>query len=245
MSEHELDPDEVVARPPAPKTEPNSQIYARMQREIRFYGVVILVWGSLILLFGRGLNAIWGIALLLVGLVSFYFRETAILVVYGVALVWASFSDVFGLDGRCCMGIVLFQIVMTAQIFRQYHRFRSALVNQAAFHDLETSGALGPTRAARIFPWAGGTLGVLTLGGLVAAVGLFFVAALAKDAIWTTLFNATVQFAVNLSVLALAVSLAALLSGFRYKLVSACGLVAGALVLLAYLGLFLLLVLGS
>jgi len=229
-------------RPARPQVvEASDAIYARMLREVRSWGLAMLAWGLLSLLAGGVLSAPWGIMLLLVGLASFYFREAAIFVVYGVTLTWVAISNLMGFD-VVWMGIALVQIIMAVQVFRQYRRFRQAQAEQAALYEWAAAGSPVPERAARIFPWAGGLLGVLALVGLVTIVVLLIIAVATEELL--PFFDLLIDFVVDLGVLSIAVSLAALLSGYRYKLVSVCGLAAGAVVLLAYLGLFLLIILG-
>lgn len=221
----------VLARAP----ENDAELYTRMLREIRSWGFVLMFWGALQL---AGSSVSWGTLLLAVGLGSFYFREAAIFVVYGVSMTWAAILNILGGD---LAGIVigLVQIVMAFQIFRQFSRFHQMQIEHLA------ASAPGnqpiPGRSARIFPWAGGLLGILSMGcALVTFLGgifyPFFTGVTGLPDFWILL----IEMSVILGVLSMALSLAALLSGYRHRLLSVCGIATGAVGPLIMLSLYLL-----
>jgi hypothetical protein len=59
-------------------------------REIRYWGYFVLIVGIYNIAFPRVPFALWGIIYLCVGLASFYFRSTVMLMIYGV--IWAESS---------------------------------------------------------------------------------------------------------------------------------------------------------
>lgn len=218
-----------------------AQTYALMLREIRSWGFWLLGLGALNMLASGFLSAPYGILLLIVGIASFYFREAAMFVIYGVTLVWAAISNILGGDASWIL-FALVQLVMAFQVFRQFNRFRRSQADYGALSTIGASGtSLVPERAGRVFPWAGCLIVALSLGSLVA---IFVVSIILIGFMEATVPSAFLGFmialAVNLGVLGLAISLAAFLSGYRYKLLAALGIVGGILELLAWVALVLL-----
>ncbi|MFN2108725.1 MAG: hypothetical protein ACK2UI_03615, partial [Anaerolineae bacterium] len=90
--------------------------------------------------------------------------------------------------------------------------------------------------APNVFPWLGGLLGIVSLGGLALSFGI--PVAISLMGAWEppdTLLLLAWQFVVNAAVLGVAVSLGALLSRYRYKAASVFGLVSSSLVLIIWL----------
>ena len=213
--------------------------YAAMLREIRSWGWWSLGLGALHLITSGFLSAPWGILLLLVGAASFLFREAAMFVVYGVTLAWAAISNILG--GQVTWIIAgLFQVYLAFRVFRQFSRFRRV---QEDYDNLSNEGNAesrpSAKRTAIIFPWAGGLLGILSLGGVMTLLASTFVL-VALSAQVPNLFSFLGGLTVNLGVLGFAVALSSLLSGYRYKPVAAIGLAASILTLAIEIALSLL-----
>jgi hypothetical protein len=215
-------------------------IYAVMQREIRSWGWWSLALGAIHLVASGFLSAPWGILLLIVGLASFYFHEAAMFVVYGVTLTWAAVSNMLGGQAAWIAG-GLFQIYLAFRVFRQFFRFRQA---QKDYVNLVVEGSLVsppmPDRAVRAFPWIGGLMGIVSVAGFAAV----FVSAIIVTGLSGGLpdyFSFLEGLAVNVGVLGLAVSLASLLSSYRYRLLAVLGIIGSVLTLFVDLSLVLLL----
>ncbi len=208
--------------------------HAEMLKGIRSWGIGLLLLGVLHLILGQFLDAPWGILLILVGLMSFVFREAPMYVIYGVALAWAAISNLLSLE----LGLVLFalfQFYWTYRVMQRYFRYRKAQVGRRRYL-AETGGSSShPERAAKVFPWAALLLGGGTLAGLIFfVIGLFLLYAnmVSENALVVLL-----QITVYMGVLALGLGAASLFSGYKYRLASALGVVAGSIVLLAWFGL--------
>jgi hypothetical protein len=204
--------------------------YAAMLREIRSWGWWSLGLGTLHLITSGFLSAPWGVLLLVVGGASFLFRKAAMFVVYGVTLAWAAVSNILG--GQATWIIAgLFQIYLAFRVFRQFFRFRRA---QESYDNSVDEGIAesraSSERVAVIFPWAGGLLGILSLGGLITLLASTFVLVALSSKI-PNLFGFLGGLSVNLGVLGFAVALSALLSDYRYKPVAVIGLAASVLTL--------------
>jgi tetratricopeptide (TPR) repeat protein len=215
--------------------------YEVMLKNIRSWGWWSLGLGAVHLFIAGFLSAPWGILLLLVGLASFYFREAAMFVIYGVTLAWAAISNLLG--GQTGWSIfALFQLVLAFQVFRQFFRYRGAEAEYAVSSpEAAQDTPLIPQRAARAFPWLGCLLGTLSLVGLVAiVVGVIIFVEFAETPEFPVAWGWLEGLVLNGGILALAVGLASLLSGYRYKAVAVLGMVAGTLVLLIELTLALI-----
>ena len=228
--------------PTAPSTaEVTATAYDLMLRRIRSWGLWSLGWGVMHVVGLGALSAPFGILLLLVGLASFYFREAAMFVVYGVTLAWAATSNM--LSGEASwIGLGLVQLVFVYRIFRQFFHFRRVQADHAELTaDTGLDSPPAPERAPHIFPWLAALLGPLALAGLVASfVGSIMFFALTGAEELPDVAYALVDSIFNLGVLALALGLASLLCGFRYKALAIVGVAAGALQLVIWLGLVLL-----
>ncbi len=191
-------------------------------REIRSWGVWSLALGVMHLLV-PGLSVPWGMVLLVVGAASFYFREASMLAIYSITLAWVGISNMFIGTGWSAFAIV--QLAFAARVFYRFLGFRQA----------GTGLELPPDerRAARLFPGAGCILGAMTLGcTVIALVSLLILFTYTDSAEIPVFFVWLIDLAVHLGVLGLAVNLAALLSGYRYKWLSVLGLLASVPVLL-------------
>jgi hypothetical protein len=204
--------------------------YAAMLREIRSWGWWSLGLGALHLITAGFLSAPWGILLLIVGAASFLFREAAMFVVYGVTLAWAAISNILGGGQATWIIAGLFQIYMAFRVFRQFFRFRR--VQEENDGSLIDAGSLEsqsiPKRAAVIFPWVGGILGILSLAGFITLFASTFVLVVLNVQI-SNPFVFLLSLSGDLGVLGLAVALSSLLSRYRYKPLAAIGLAASTL----------------
>lgn len=212
------------------------QLHAYVLKEIRSWGYWSLGLGALHLIGAGQLSASWGIILLLMGGASFLFYDAAMFVVYGTTLVWVALANLLSGTGGW-MAFALLQVYLAFRTFRQFFLFRKAEGGYAA---LVAEGVIKDPlagRAAKVFPWLGCLLGLISLGGLPAFfIGLILLGYDAiPDAAWLLL-----EVVFDVGVLGLAVSLASLLARYRLKFLAGLGVVTSGLVLLAYLVLYLL-----
>jgi hypothetical protein len=214
------------------------QLYQEMMKENRSWGRWSLILGVIHLIASGFLSMGWGILLLAVGGASFLFSDAAMFVVYAVTLAWAGLSNVLGGEITWIVFAIV-QFFLAFRVMQRFFRYRAAQESVAGV--LSADSPLVPGRARRIFPWLGGALGVLAVIGLV---GLFVVMVVliaigTIDEVPAGL-DLGASLVENVAVLAIAVSLASLLSRYRFKGVAIVGLVGGILVL----GLELLLILA-
>lgn len=212
----------------------------KMLREIRSWGITLLILGAIQILAAGFLSNTWGILLVIVGLASFYFRSAAMFVIYGTILSWAAVSNAFSSGGWAAFSLI--QAFFAFQTFRQFFRFRPGAQN-VQFSDYEAPLAkqFDMDKAARPFPWVGFILGLVSLGGLVMIfLGIFLFIGLTGNNEIPGIVNFAEGIIVDFAVLGLAAGLASLLLNYQHKLLSTIGAVSGGLVLLIEIGLNLL-----
>ena len=212
------------------KTPSPTETHAKMLKEVRSWGLWLLVMGVLSV-FLSGLSGSWGVVLLIAGLASFVFRETPMFVIYGTILAWAALGNM--LSGQVSwIAFAVFQLILAFWVFRKYARFRQA---EKALGDLPD-----PQRARRAFPQIGCALGALALSGLV----IIFAAAVFLSIGGTTDLPGFLVWSeslvIGLAVLGLATAAASLLSGYRHKLLAILGIIASSLTLVVELAFTLL-----
>jgi hypothetical protein len=219
----------------------NAAAQLLLLREVRSWGFWSLGLGFLHIVSAGFLNAPWGILLIVVGLLSFYFRAASMFVVYGITLTWAAISNLLSAQGGWAI-FALFQLYLAYRLFRQFFHFRGLQHKLlSSERGVQTEDPFHPQRAARIFPWAAGALGVLALFSFVT----FFVAVVGVAVVsGQTELPAAIGFVegllFNLAILAVAMGLASLLSRYRFKGIAVLGMVTGILVIVVELGLALL-----
>ena len=214
--------------------------YAKMLREIRNWGIVLLILGA-IQLFSSGFENTWAILLIIVGLSSFYFRSPAIFVTYGTTMVWAAISNALsGSSGWLFFS--LFQVYLAYTIFRQFFQFRT-IFNSSP--NLESENALEtqiyPDKAARPFPWASFFLGLISFIGIITAfLGAILYVGLSGNEQIPAFLGLIEGLSIIFAVWGFSMGLAAILSKYQYKVFSIIGMVASGLVLVIEVGLGLL-----
>jgi hypothetical protein len=195
---------------------------ARMQKDVRNWGLGLIGIGVLSLILSP-MSQAWGVVLVIAGLASFIFRETAILAVYGVLLAWAAISNLA--SGQLAwIGFALFQAFACFITFSRYAEYRR---NERA---RKGKGPWGPHRAGRSFPQIGCALSALAILGLAVALAAAFAAGIYGTTDGTGWVTWLESLATGLAVLGLAAGVASLLSGFERRTlavlaVAACGLV--------------------
>jgi len=210
--------------------------YAKMKKDIRSWGFWLIGIGVVSLVLSFLLDPSWGLMLMIVGVSSFYFCESAMFVVYGSILAWAAISNLMA--GPLWAVFAVFQGILAFKVFRQFGKYRKAEKIYRYHHKMgRTGGAPIPERGARMFPWLSAAASVLSIGILLGVVGGMAVSPVVEEdlTVMSGLDWAAV-FAVNLGVLGLALGMASLLSGHKQKAPSVAGVVIGGLVVLITVG---------
>lgn len=201
--------------------------------ENRNWGYSLLVLGFVQLVASNFLDPVWGIVLILIAAISFYFRSGAMLPVYGTTLAWAMVCNVLSGEAQWVI-LGLLQAYWAFTTFRQFLTLRR--VTSRLGIGLGADAPVRPDRAASIFPWAGCALSAVSLFGLVALIVVLVVSYVlieqepSEQAVY--LAYAVIM---DSACLGLALGLAALLARFHRRLVSILAVLGGGLMLSFFL----------
>lgn len=214
--------------------------YQEMLRENRSWGLWLLGLGVIHLVASTFLDSSWGILLLIVGLASFYFREAAMFVIYGVTLAWAGIGNLMG--GQIVWSLfALFQFYLSFRVFRQFFHFNKIQAELTSRTGVSPGSSLFRGRASRIFPGASCLLGFLAVVGVAATftgtILFMFITGVEDVPSWVGFVS---SLTVNLAVLGLGISLASLLSKHQHQALTALGLGASAVMLVFWVVLALI-----
>jgi hypothetical protein len=211
---------------------------ATLAKEVSSYGKWSLGWGVINLIFS-GLSSPFGLLLLVLGAASFYFNLAAMFVVYGIVFIWAALSNLFVGGGLASFFTVILAL-SAVQAFRAYARYRPVekmlLSDDAAIETADPEVAMiergKAAKTARILPWAAFLTAIVSLAGFLASfvftVGWLVVTG-GEQAPGLILFAGALSL--QFGVLALALGVASILSGYRYKALSAVGILGGIMAL--------------
>ena len=210
--------------------------YAKMKKDIRSWGFWLVGIGVISLVLSFMLDPSWGLMLMIVGLSSFYFRESSMFVVYGSMLAWAAVSNLMA--GPIWAVFAIFQAVIAFKVFRQFGKWHKVEKTYRYHHRMgRISTAPAPERGARVFPWLSAILSVVSLATLLGVAGGMAVSPVVdEDPTVMTGLDWAAIFAVNLGVFGLALGLASLLSKYKQKAPSVAGVVIGVVVVLITIG---------
>lgn len=235
----EPDPIETERSTEAISTNNTSIEYTAMCKEIRSTGFWFLGLGVVQIILTGFLSAPWGVLLIVVGLISFYFRTASIFIIYGVTMVWAAVSNLIGFN----IGWVIFaalQIYWTIRIFMKYRRYREVEKAYIETTSDKTIASQSMNRAIRFFPWMSPLFGCSAMMGLVLFLLIVFVVAFANKITNLPEYLGIIEgLLVNLGLLGFAIGLASLISKHRPKALGGIGMVAGIITVVGDLALAL------
>lgn len=214
----------------SPKAAPPLIVHTTILKEIRSWAFTLLVLGVISLFASDLLSAPWGVMLIIVGLASFYFRSSAIMVVYAVTLAWAGISNITA-GQPFWIAFAIFQWFCVIRVFQKFFSFRRYEAN--TLDEVPMSNKLTPKRSASIFPWAAGTLGVFSLLGLISVFVVAFILAIFVEVQAVTPFLIFIEdLVVNFGLLGFALGLASVLCKHPRKGLAIVGMITGILPLL-------------
>ncbi len=122
-----------------------------LDKHVRSWAIWSLLLGVVHLVANQFLNPYWGILLIVVGLISFYFRASSMFVVYAVTLLWAAFSNATS-GGTGWVAFSLIQLIMVFSVLRDFFRFRNVEKEIIAKNALDEKQSEGYKRALEFFP---------------------------------------------------------------------------------------------
>ncbi|MCC6906121.1 MAG: hypothetical protein IT326_09785 [Anaerolineae bacterium] len=196
----------------------------------------VRLWGYLFLAYGLALSGVWALVLagpfridigglpdavffltaglyVVIGLLSLFFRDPAMFVVYAAALFWSNLPRSFDpahLAASTAVALLAY-LVVTLYLFWCYFRFRMA------------ASGRDRGRAARVFPSASLVLGIVGLCG----IGLSFLPAVAANPVLRGM-------GVQAAILGFGMGLAAVLVSYPRRAAGIAGLVCAGLALMIW-----------
>jgi hypothetical protein len=179
------------------------------------------------------LNPAWGISLFAVGGISFLIKEASMFIVYAVIMGWVGVSNVLSgsIGGWTLFGVL--QAYWSYQLYRKYQVYR---MTERKYLEYESELEEPANRAEDSFPGCGCAMGLV---GLLGAVGIFFtmiiaITAQGSDAPMPENFQ-VIEFILGVllasGILGFALSVAALVAGYKRKWLAWGGVVAGGLLM--------------
>ncbi len=236
-------PEEILEPAPAPveSEDPLAGVKAFMVRDVRSWGKWLIGLGVVHLIASGSLDASWGIMLILLGVMSFLFTSPSLYVIYAVTMAWAGVSNLIG-SGLGWSVFAIFQFYLTFRIARQYYVFRKV----GLVDDERVAISSSPKKpiAPRLFPWLGLVGSVLLMWGLLALfMGSLIVYGM-NDAGDTSTATRVIDFLfsmlISLIVAFWGMNLAALLSSYRPRFLTALGFVISSVAFILVLALLFL-----
>ena len=189
----------------------------------------MLVLGVIHIFMSDFLSADWGVTIIIVGLASFFFRSSAMMVVYGVTLAWAGVSNV--LTGRTVwIGFALLQWFLAFRVFRRFFQYR---VTEKYEDESEVEAVrLTSKRTEKAFPWIAGGLGILSLLGFIGVfLAVVIIAVVSGEENTSRVFYFIECLTMDMALVAFAIGLSSILSKYRLKGLAITGMITGLIVL--------------
>lgn len=161
-------PDSKAGQQYRPVRKPEIVLWENMLKDIRSWGWTSIVLGVIHFVFSGVLDPAWGIALLVVGGISFLIREASMFVIYAVVMAWVGVSNIAaaGFGG----GTIFFGALQVFVSYKLYRKYQEYAIVERKYLELEADQEEPANRAKDTFPGCGFALGLV---GLVGAVGIF------------------------------------------------------------------------
>jgi len=111
------------------------QVYSLIRRDVRAWGIGLILTGLTSIVFAGFLDPIWGKLLVLIGALSVIAPLRGMFIVFGIGFLVAGVANIFSgsLDGWTFFGLL--------QIYWAYQQFRKYLVLSAILADLHSDAS--------------------------------------------------------------------------------------------------------
>ena len=223
----------------------------QMHKDLRSWAITSLLFGALSIFAGGTLDPIWGIVMIATAVLAWRVKLPAMFVLYSVTMAWAALMNgVNALLGGDLpwLGASLLQVYWVYSIMRRWKRYTRFPLEQV-YESGDWPAAVAPPQSEPSITGAFAIAGiVLAVIALVLVPGTFilnvaFIAITQTAAVPTWVFR-LIEGAVDVGVMALGLSLAAMLSRNERKGWAIGGTVVSAVVLGGWLLVVLLLTLS-
>jgi hypothetical protein len=218
----------------------------KMYKSIRSWAILSVVIGGLSLVSRSVLDPVWGIVLIATGVMSWRIKIPQMYIIYSVIMFWAGVTNgISVLMGSSLWWLVLavLQVFLTLTILRDYQKYRR--LPEENFDVLRTDGLTQPQYERKIIHRFTITSFILAIISTIVmsftymgCTMVFFISE-GTGEIPEALFYIGIG-AVNLAVLALGLSISAVLSKTDKKGMAIASVVLSSIVLIGYIGTILI-----
>jgi len=224
---------------------------AKMYKSIRSWAILSVIVGGTSLVAGGTVDPVWGIVLIVTGVLSWRIKIPQMYVIYSVIMGWAAIGNglaVISGESVWWLALALLQVYFVFIIIRDYRKYRQLRV-QELYEEGNWPDELAPPQNEKKI------VDRFALSSLIAGVGSIVIMSVTFMGCLILLFitEASAPFpewlffvglgAVNIAVLALGMGCAAVVSKSSRRGIAIAGVVVCSLVLIGYIGFILLSVL--
>ena len=216
-------------------------------KRIRGWAIGSMLVGGVSIVAGRTLDPVWGITLLVVGIVSLWIKIPAMFVVYSVVLAWAALMNVLAAisgSGVWWLTLALLQVIWVFATLKEFRKCRRLPLQVSYEAGIWPSSLPPPQNEVRITDRFAIVSVILSLIAIVLLPCLFLVNV--AVAVITDIFQPSQWLiwlalgTINAAVLALGLGSAAVLSENTRRGWAIAGVIVNGLVLFGWLGVVLL-----
>jgi len=223
------------------------ELVLEMYKNFRSWAIVSLVLGGVSLVARETFDPVWGIVLIVIAVLSWKTRIPGMFAVYAVIMAWAAFLNLIaGLSGGAWwwLGLGLMQVFWTVAIVMQYRKYRRLhlqRLHQSGNWPADLAAPQDEKLISSRFTIAGAILAganFVLLPGLCIGTVVFEIQTQVTETPAITI--ALLSGLMNLTVLALGLSCAALLAKPEQKGLAISGVAMSGLQLITWIGLWVL-----
>ncbi|MHC1782301.1 MAG: hypothetical protein AB9891_05975 [Anaerolineaceae bacterium] len=209
----------------------------KMNKEARSWAYWLIIMGAIQMVAAKGFSQ-WGLLLIIIGLISFYYKESPMFLVYAATIGWAGISNLISAESLLWKGFSLLQFYWAYTLFRDFRRYQEAEQSFAA------SGTAVEEKSVsfKILPWVAPVLGVGGLLGYGFSFLIIFInAAFFRSDFFYQISDILMTISLYAGLLGFATGLAGWLSAGRKKVPAIIGCLAGGLTMVVIILVTLLL----
>jgi hypothetical protein len=233
---------------PAPLL-PEQVLVFQMYKSINSWAVFSIFWGGLSIVASNTFDALWGIILIIEGILAWKIKVPAMFILFSVIMGWAAITNgLSAFEGHetWWLLLALFQIWWTfsiVKLFRKYRHLRMQEIIQAGTWPIQLPVPQDEVVISDRFAITGGILAGILFMLQCTFLGSFILEVLAQSEEWPRWIDLLLTGVVDVALLTFGLSLAALLTSTKKKIIALIGVVTSLLGLVAYLALWLIAIL--
>jgi hypothetical protein len=234
----EASPAAIVNSPSEPQPDYSAaSTVSAMQHNLKSWATWMFVLGIIQMVSAGGFSE-WGLLLILLGAISYVYKASPMFLVFTATMAWAGVSNLMDGSSLAWKGFAIVQFYWAFQTFREFRQFQKA--EHAAEQTALTTD--GKVPAPKKFKLAALLLGIgSVVFGLAGTLAFFINMVTSRIDMIYTIVDICVAIAVYSGLVAFALGLAGWLSAAKGKATAIIGCLAGALSLVMYITVTLIL----